>query len=206
MKVYQTDESGVLLYAQDAAVLPYGAVLLAPPRFDAGFVAVWDRHGSTPRTAADFGSGSINLWDVVEDHRADTLYLVNDGQQYTVGSDASGKTYNGLGEIPGWLSAQPRPSLFHFWIDGAWVLNEQAQADSDAAAERAWRDAEIQRVTPLRDRHRDEAEQGIETTLSASEYAALLVYIQALRDWPASPDFPDVAGRPEIPTGIAVPA
>ncbi|PWF25573.1 hypothetical protein DD235_02560 [Corticimicrobacter populi] len=86
------------------------------------------------------------------------------------------------------------------------MLDEQAQQDADAAAERVWRDAEIQRVTPLRDRHRDEVEQGIEPTLSAAEYAALLIYIQALRDWPASSDFPDAAGRPEIPVGIAAPA
>ena len=72
-----------------------------------------------------------------------------------------------------------------------------------AAAERAWRDAEVMRVSWLRDRHRDQVEVGAATTLSAEQFAELLVYLQALRDWPQSDVFPDVAGRPLLPEWIA---
>ena len=63
--------------------------------------------------------------------------------------------------------------------------------------ERAWRDAEIERVKWLRERHRDEIEIGLETTIKAEQYTELLAYIQALRDWPDLPDFPNQQSRPE---------
>jgi|GEM_PF-3035525 len=75
--------------------------------------------------------------------------------------------------------------------------------DAPEAAGRAWRDAEILRVTWLRDRHRDEVEIGGETTISAEQYAELLVYIKALRDWPASADFPAEHSRPVVPEWVA---
>ena len=72
-----------------------------------------------------------------------------------------------------------------------------------AAAERAWRDAEVSQVLWLRDRHRDQLEVGIDTTLTVEQFNELLVYIQALRDWPQSLDFPDSEHRPTAPDWIA---
>ncbi|MCK8667928.1 phage tail assembly chaperone [Pseudomonas azerbaijanoccidens] len=71
------------------------------------------------------------------------------------------------------------------------------------AVERAWRDAEIVRVAWVRDRHRDEVELAIATTITAEQYAELLAYIRALRDWPAGAEFPAVDHRPLAPTWIA---
>jgi hypothetical protein len=71
---------------------------------------------------------------------------------------------------------------------------------SDVA--RAWRDAEIVRVTWLRDRHRDEVEMGAETTISAEQYVELLAYIKALRDWPATAEFPAEESRPVVPEWV----
>jgi hypothetical protein len=68
---------------------------------------------------------------------------------------------------------------------------------------RAWRDAEIARVSWLRDRHRDEAEVGDETTLTAKQYAELLAYIKSLRDWPATAEFPAEESRPVVPEWVA---
>ncbi|MEX3776177.1 hypothetical protein [Pseudomonas sp. MYb118] len=72
-----------------------------------------------------------------------------------------------------------------------------------ADVERAWRDAEVVRVSWLRDRHRDQLDAGIETTLTTAQFAVLLTYLQALRDWPQSPDFPDSQHRPVAPEWIA---
>ncbi|MGO4364523.1 phage tail assembly chaperone [Pseudomonas sp. PAB10] len=69
--------------------------------------------------------------------------------------------------------------------------------------ERAWRDAELQSIQWLRDRHRDELELSVKASLSAEQYAELLTYLQLLRDWPASPDFPDSVHRPSKPDWIA---
>ncbi|CAI8789639.1 Phage tail protein [Pseudomonas sp. IT-P171] len=72
-----------------------------------------------------------------------------------------------------------------------------------AAAERTWRDAEVSRVLWLRDRHRDQLDVGMDTTLTAEQFNELLTYIQALRDWPQSSDFPDSQDRPIAPAWIA---
>lgn len=76
-------------------------------------------------------------------------------------------------------------------------------ADDLASAERKWRDAQLQSAMWLRERHRDQQEIGGSTTLSGDQFAELLVYMQALRDWPQSPDFPDSEHRPMAPAWIA---
>ena len=69
--------------------------------------------------------------------------------------------------------------------------------------ERAWRDAELSSVMWLRDRHRDQLDIGSDTTLTVEQFAELLLYMQALRDWPQSADFPDSQHRPIAPDWIA---
>ncbi|WP_445179163.1 phage tail assembly chaperone [Pseudomonas sp. McL0111] len=80
-------------------------------------------------------------------------------------------------------------------------LQSIPQVDSDAV-ERTWRDSEIVRVAWVRDRHRDEVELAIETTITAEQYIDLLAYIRALRDWPAGAEFPASAHRPTAPGWI----
>jgi hypothetical protein len=65
--------------------------------------------------------------------------------------------------------------------------------------ERSWRDAEIECVRWLRERHRDELDIGEQTTLIPEQFRELLTYIQVLRDFPQSPYFPDSQYRPERP-------
>lgn len=80
---------------------------------------------------------------------------------------------------------------------------EPVASDVDIAAqERAWRDAEINRIKWLRERHRDEQEMGGVLTLSGEEFGELLHYLQALRDWPQSTVFPDAGQRPTPPASI----
>lgn len=76
---------------------------------------------------------------------------------------------------------------------------ELLQVDTSATTERAWRDSELAKQVWLRDRHRDQIELGVATTLTADQFAELLAYIRDLRDWPQSPDFPDQAKRPVAP-------
>ncbi|NWB30720.1 hypothetical protein HX886_27695 [Pseudomonas gingeri] len=71
------------------------------------------------------------------------------------------------------------------------------------AAERAWRDVAIESVKWLRERHRDEIDLDRETTLSAEQFLQLLGYMQELRDWPQSDQFPALAQRPVAPPWIA---
>lgn len=83
------------------------------------------------------------------------------------------------------------------------LVDQEEEPDATSAVERAWRSAEINRISWLRDRHRDEIETGTETTIDAEQYAQLHQYIQALRDWPDAAAFPDTTQRPATPTWLA---
>lgn len=69
--------------------------------------------------------------------------------------------------------------------------------------ERQWRDAEIESIKWLRERHRDEVDSQRATTLSVEQSGELLDYMQQLRDWPAASDFPSSVRRPVKPEWIA---
>lgn len=62
---------------------------------------------------------------------------------------------------------------------------------------RNWRDIELIKTDSLVSRHRDEVEEGIETTLTADQYKQLQTYRRQLRDWTATADFPEI--RPTAP-------
>lgn len=75
---------------------------------------------------------------------------------------------------------------------------------ADLALEaRSWRDNQLTAVTWLRDRHRDQLEMMAPTTLDAEQYLALLTYMQTLRDWPQSAQFPNTEHRPSAPLWLA---
>lgn len=82
-------------------------------------------------------------------------------------------------------------------------LSGLVQEVSAEEVERAWRDNELAAVTWLRDRHRDQLEIAVATTLSADQFTELLMYMQQLRDWPQSDAFPDSTQRPVAPPWIA---
>lgn len=72
-----------------------------------------------------------------------------------------------------------------------------------AAQARQWRDAEIESVKWLRERHRDEIDSQRPATLTVKQSGELLDYVQALRDWPKDIGFPAVSSRPVPPAWIA---
>jgi hypothetical protein len=82
--------------------------------------------------------------------------------------------------------------------DGRPMLEESPSRASELAAtvERTWRDARLLETDGIVARHRDQLEAGHETTLSTSGYEALQAYRLALRNWPASQGFPEMANRP----------
>lgn len=101
--------------------------------------------------------------------------------------------------------ASPEPGRIRSHVDGLPVLIDPppASAEQLAELERRWRDGELQAVTWLRERHRDQLEIGTATTLTAEQFTELLVYMQQLRDWPQTPEFPDSSARPVAPPWLA---
>lgn len=73
--------------------------------------------------------------------------------------------------------------------------------EASTAREREWRDGEVSSTEWLVTRHREQDMQQA-TTLSAEQFAELLSYRQALRDWPQSEQFPDALQRPLAPPWI----
>jgi len=99
------------------------------------------------------------------------------------------------------------PRGHRFWAEyEQWIKDggtpEPVFALDPALTERDWRDAEIERVKWLRERHRDEVDSGRSTTLTVKQSAQLLDYVQALRDWPTAKGFPAEDARPKCPAWI----
>jgi len=69
--------------------------------------------------------------------------------------------------------------------------------------ERAWRNRQLSLTDEMVTRHRDELEDGGETTLSVERYAELQAYRRALRNWPEAGDFPLNEHRPLAPPWLA---
>lgn len=65
--------------------------------------------------------------------------------------------------------------------------------------ERFWRTQQLAQTDALVTRHRDELEDGAQTTLSAEQYTELQGYRRALRGWPESGEFPLSEHRPVAP-------
>ena len=123
----------------------------------------------------------------------------------------SGKYFTDAEKVVYWMSdedlEQAKLNGFELpapgWIEIDKPPPEVAVPDL-AAQERAWRDIELSSVMWLRERHRDQLEIGTTTTLAPVQFAELLTYIQALRDWPQSDVFPDSTGRPVPPAWLVV--
>jgi len=85
----------------------------------------------------------------------------------------------------------------------AYIASATAPTTTPADDERKWRDAELAKLVWLRDRHRDQLEIEATTTLTGEQFKELLVYMQALRDWPQLPGFPDSQARPPAPLWLS---
>lgn len=82
-------------------------------------------------------------------------------------------------------------------------IDQAKRIEGLSIIERAWRDAELVALMWLRERHRDQLEIDAPTSLDKEQFKALLMYIQALRDWPQSESFPDANFRPIAPSWVA---
>lgn len=150
-------------------IVPTGAIELPElPDPRAGHVWVW-RDGQAVELA---------------DHRG-TYYRVDTGERVE---------HAELGELPDGLAHEPRPSPYHDYVDGGWVVNEAKKQAGEQTAERAWRDAQIAATDYL---------AMPDYPLTEQARAELYAYRQALRDWPQSAEFPAQEYRPQPPEWLA---
>lgn len=111
-------------------------------------------------------------WEVTEDHRGEVVYV-----------DSTAMRITDLGPLPEGATTEPPPP--------------PEPTDTDLwAALRAERDARLSEALSLLDRHRNQADFGLPTTLTAEQATAWAIYAQALRDIPKTTADP---GTPEWP-------
>lgn len=89
-------------------------------------------------------------------------------------------------------------------IDWTQRITQEQQTQQLASSLRALRDMAIRETSWLVDRHRDEQDAALATTLTAEQYADLLAYRQQLRDLPSTPCWPAI-DIPPPPAWLAQP-
>ncbi|WP_093403634.1 phage tail assembly chaperone [Pseudomonas sp. NFPP19] len=125
----------------------------------------------------------------------------NDVQRWAFGLDGPGAIELTKEDHAALLAGQSKGMEISVGPDGRPVLVAPVESLPERLQdnERAWRDQALAAASGIRDRHRDELELERPTTLTGGQFKELLVYAQALRDWPQSSDFPDVQHRPVAP-------
>ena len=86
--------------------------------------------------------------------------------------------------------------------NGVWYLKGYAPekpTDQKEAEARAERDRRIEAIRWRIERYQTQDAAGLETTDTAEQYKAILLYVQALRDIPEQAGFPDAIEWPEEP-------
>ena len=140
---------------------PYTHSLAAMPGTVAPVNAL---RGEKPTAKTGFWPAEKNgKWEDIEDHRGMEGYL--NGQPHTIEE---------YGPLPNGWSDNPPPLTTEELFDHL----------------RGQRGARISAVLWLRERHLDEQTLSLPTTLTGTQYTALLAYLQALRDLPAQPGAP----------------
>lgn len=85
------------------------------------------------KMAFNFGHPGTGAWEIMPYYRQTALYRTDNGEKYDIDSEVDGNQYDGIGPVPTWLTLEPRPDRFHYFIDGAWQLNDQEELDAAIA-------------------------------------------------------------------------
>lgn len=182
----QADENPI---DQDNPIVPGWATPVAPPERTERAIPVYrDASDNAPQNWPE------GAWTLVPDYRAVPLFRTADGLPFILSAE-----YSGLGDLPAFLTDEPRPSPAHKWIDEEWTLDEALQTEQLAAAARMQRDgllAEADRlIAPLMDGFvLDELDAADTLRLKA-----LSQYRKDLRAVPAQPGFPRAIDWPAKP-------
>lgn len=124
IQAQQVDEHDVYMFTVPSGSLGFRQVGVAPPIVPEGMCARWD---TLLNPMQDLAWGTDGAWVLEDDHRKDKLYQTADGSDYTLASETDYGTYEGTGVLPAWLTTLERPSQFHNWTDGAWLLDVSAE-------------------------------------------------------------------------------
>ncbi|WP_411330105.1 phage tail assembly chaperone [Desulfovibrio desulfuricans] len=160
-RAYCYDNDGIFTHSERFSIDPLESEMAGKPVWLQPGMSLLVAPGDKRKGYAQQVDG--DRWKEVEDHRGKEGFV--NGQPHEI--KAYGPLPDGWSDTPPPLTTE---ELF-FRIRGQ-------------------RDARINSVLWMRERHSDELALGKETSLSQEQYTALLTYIQALRDLPAQPGAP----------------
>lgn len=106
-------------------------------------------------------------------------------------------------EVVDVTSLMPLPQVGWGYSGGEFSPPFDRSPSEQAAAERLWRDGQLSETQWLTARHRDELDLGDAPTFTAAQFAELLTYRKALRDWPQGTEFPLADHRPVAPPWLS---
>ncbi|PVY81048.1 virus tail fiber assembly protein lambda gpK [Cupriavidus alkaliphilus] len=176
--------------APEEPIVPGYATPTAPPADVTGnSIAVYrDASGIPPQ---NWEAGS---WTVTPDYRSVPLYRTADGSAFEFGEE-----YGGIGDLPAFLTDEPRPSPAHVWTADEWVLDEALETEQLAAAARAQRDALLEEADQLIAPLMDGFVLGELTLEEEARLKALSQYRKALRAITTQVGFPRTINWPVKP-------
>lgn len=183
------------LNAEEPIIASY-ATPAEPPASQVGRARVYRRlDGSAPQ---NWQEGS---WTLVPDYRAAQLYRTDTGAPFELGDE-----YGGLGDLPAFLTDEPRPSSAHVWSNDEWTLDEALETVQLGATALAQRDALLvaadHMIAPLMDGF----VLGELTAEDELALKALSQYRKALRALPGQSGWPREITWPPTPTGFVAAA
>lgn len=170
-------------------IVPGFATPIAPPEVGERQVALYlDASGIAPQNWPEGG------WTVAPDYRGVQLFRTEDGAPFFLGAE-----YSGVGDLPAFLTDEPRPSPAHVWQNDEWTLDEALETQQLAAAAIARRDALLleadQLIAPLMDGF----VLGELTEEEEARLRALSQYRKALRAVTSQAGFPRTINWPAKP-------
>lgn len=160
---------------QDRWLIPAGATAEKPPTAGDGYVAAYTPNGD-------------GTWTLLLDLRG-IVYSTKNGEA---------SQWDRLGPLPDELTKDPRPSIYHIWLGGKWVLDKDAESKGQVADATDKRDDLLRvaalRIAPLQDAiDLDEAsDEDIANLRKWKQYRVSLNKIESQQGFPARIDWPSM--------------
>lgn len=175
--------------APEDPIVPGYATPSVPLEASGNSIAVYrDANGIAPQ---NWEEGS---WTVTPDYRGVPLFRTADGRAFEFGDE-----YSGIGDLPAFLTDEPRPSPAYVWQDDDWVLDEALETQQLSAAAVAQRDSLLAEADQLIAPLMDGFVLGELTAEDEARLRALSQYRKALRAVTSQAGFPRTINWPVKP-------
>lgn len=170
-------------------IVPGFATPISPPDWQEMRVRVY--RGAAGNAPQNWQEGS---WTLVPDYRGVALYRTADGSPFELGAE-----YSGQGDLPPFLTDEPRPTAAYVWLNDEWTLDEALETSQLTAAATAKRDLLLAQADSEMQPLIDSFFLGENTPEEDAKRLALSQYRKALRAVTGQAGFPRTINWPVKP-------